>query len=76
MEVRCQLQVVPQDQSTASRTLWTEHASVTTFSSLGGTHHGFRYRLARLNGIGIPRDLGNRRPFHKNGDLPPLKKGY
>ena len=39
------------------------HASVTAFSCLGGTYHEFRYWLARVNGIMIHQDLGNRQPF-------------
>jgi len=76
MEVGCRLPVVPPNQSTASHTLWTQRASATAFLSLGGTYHGLRYRLARVNGIGIHWDPGNRRPFDYNGDLPPLQKEY
>jgi len=75
-EVCCRLGVVPPSPSTAARTLWTQHATASAFSSLGGTDHGLRYRLARVNGVGIHRDPGNCRPFDQNGNLPPLQKGY
>jgi len=63
------------NQCTVSRMLWTQHASFTTVSSLGGTYNGFRYLLAKVNGILIHQDLGNPWLFNQYGDLPPLQEG-
>jgi len=76
MEGCCWLQVVPPNQSTMSRMLWTQHATVTAYSSLGGTYHGYCYWLARINGIRLHQDPGNRQPFDQYGDLLPLQKRH
>ena len=54
-------EVVLPNQSTTSRTLWTQHATATFFSALGETYNGLHYELGRVNGIGIHRDPRNLR---------------
>ena len=61
-DVHWRQRAVPPNQSTASRTICTQHATATAFMSLGGTYHGLHYQVPRVNRIGIHRDRGNHRP--------------
>lgn len=67
---------MPQNWSTTSYTQWTQHISVTSFSSLEGTWYGLCHRLARVYDIRMCWDLGIRRTFHYNGNQSLMHKGH
>jgi hypothetical protein len=56
--------------------LGTQHATITAFPSLGGSHHGYRSQIARFNGIRYHPDLSNCQVFDENLDRLPRQKGH
>jgi len=67
---------VPPNQGNTSCTLWTQHVTLTTFSSWGGSQYRFHYKLATVDSVGIHWVLGNCQLFDYNGILPPLQNGH